>query len=433
MTPAQLRSYPAKPTIPARPSSAPWRHTGVQAAGAIVTDYDYAAIVAAFADEDAAYSAYGRLQDAEASGGLGIEGVLVIKTDDQGMVKIQKMTDHSTKTGVKWGAVGGVLLGIFFPPTIIAAAVGTAAVGGVLGKIRNEWHKSEVGDALYGTLGPDESGILALVNAGDVAAVTAEMPAANRSAAPVWTRNRPVHQGRGGQGLRLAPRLREPARARAGPRVVPSRARYIPGPLPQLPAEDSVWAARPRHDAPSGYHQRAPTRDPGFSGLTPRRTLMSDRTNDDHRHTRLSRALPLDRFNGLSDGVFAIAITLLVLELPVPEGPDLVSSLLEEWPEFLGYLISFAFIGASWMTHALTTKYMKTGDTVAAGLNLLALLFITLIPFATNLMVSNIGGESERVAVVIYGLVVLVGSLSLTLLMFYLVRQAGRCLQGELG
>ena len=152
----------------------------VQAAGAIVTDYDYAAIVAAFADEDAAYSAYQSLQDAETSGGLDIEGVLVIKTDDEGMVKIQKMTDHSTKTGVKWGAVGGVLLGIFFPPTIIAATVGTAAVGGVLGKVRNEWHKSEVGDALYGTLRPDESGILALVKAGDVAAVTADMPQATK-------------------------------------------------------------------------------------------------------------------------------------------------------------------------------------------------------------------------------------------------------------
>ena len=157
---------------------------------------------------------------------------------------------------------------------------------------------------------------------------------------------------------------------------------------------------------------------------------MTDQPDEDRGHHTSTR-LPLDRFNGLSDGVFAIAITLLVLELPVPEGPDLVSSLLEEWPEFLGYLISFAFIGASWMTHALTTKYMKTGDTVAAGLNLLALLFITLIPFATNLMVSNIGGEGEQVAVLVYGLVVLVGSVSLTLLMTYLGRQQADLLGGE--
>jgi len=148
----------------------------VEAAGAVVTDYDYAAIVAVFNDEDSAINAYGNLQDAESTGGLGVEGVLVIKTDDEGKVKIQKMTDHSTKTGVKWGVVGGIVLGIFFPPTIIAGAVGAGIVGGVLGKVRQEWHKSEAGDALTGALGPNQSGILALVVADDVAAVTAKMP-----------------------------------------------------------------------------------------------------------------------------------------------------------------------------------------------------------------------------------------------------------------
>jgi len=152
--------------------------TGTQAAGAIVTDYNQAVIVAAFADESAAYSAYESLQDAEAAGGLGIEGVLVIKTDDEGKVKIQKMTDHSTKTGVKWGAVGGLVVGLLFPPALLASTVGWGVVGGVLGKVRNEAHKSEVGAALTGQLGPNESGILALVTAGDVAAVTAAMPAA---------------------------------------------------------------------------------------------------------------------------------------------------------------------------------------------------------------------------------------------------------------
>ena len=152
----------------------------VQAVGGVVTDYDNAVLVAAFADEDAAYSAYEALQDAEASGGLGIEGVLVVKTDENDRLKVQKMTDHSTKTGAKWGAVGGVLLGIFFPPSIIAATVGTAVVGGVLGKMRNEWHKSEASAALTGALGPNESGILALVSAGDVAAVRAKMPQATK-------------------------------------------------------------------------------------------------------------------------------------------------------------------------------------------------------------------------------------------------------------
>ena len=60
------------------------------------------------------------------------------------------------------------------------------------------------------------------------------------------------------------------------------------------------------------------------------------------------RSLPLDRFNAFSDGVFAIAITLLVLEIAIPHaGVRVLPALREQWPEFLGYYISFAFIGAS--------------------------------------------------------------------------------------
>ena len=152
----------------------------VDVAGAAVTEHDYAVIVAVFEDKELASSAYRRLQQAESSGDLDIEGVLVLETDNQGMLFIDKMTDHSTRTGAKWGAVGGVILGIFFPPSIIAATVGTAALGGVLGKLRNVWHKSEVSSALSGTLGPNESGILALVKAVHVEAVKAEMPVAKR-------------------------------------------------------------------------------------------------------------------------------------------------------------------------------------------------------------------------------------------------------------
>jgi uncharacterized membrane protein len=152
----------------------------VQAAGGVVTDYEYAVAVAAFADDSAAMSSYQALQDAETAGQLAIDGVLVIKTDDEGKVKIQKMTDHSTRTGVKWGVVGGVVLGIFFPPTILAAAVGTGALGGVLGKLRNELHKSAVGDALAGTLGPNASGLLVVAKSSDIDSVKQAMPQATK-------------------------------------------------------------------------------------------------------------------------------------------------------------------------------------------------------------------------------------------------------------
>jgi hypothetical protein len=74
---------------------------------------------------------------------------------------------------------------------------------------------------------------------------------------------------------------------------------------------------------------------------------------------------PFDRFNAFSDGVFAIVITLLVLELPVPpEGVPLRPALAASWPDFLGYAISFALVGGIWLYHAGLTKYLKRGDAV---------------------------------------------------------------------
>ena len=186
-------------------------------------------------------------------------------------------------------------------------------------------------------------------------------------------------------------------------------------------------AARPRHDAPSGHHQ-SPTLDSRVLWARTVKDTDVGPTNDDHRHTRLSRALPLDRFSAFSDGVFAIAITLLVLELPVPTGDDLLASLLEESPS-PGVLHQLRLHRRELDDACSGDRVHEGGDTAAAGLNLLTLLFIALLPFATSLMVSNIGGPDERVAVLVYGINVLIASVMLTLLIAYLVRSraaAGR-------
>jgi uncharacterized membrane protein len=149
---------------------------------------------------------------------------------------------------------------------------------------------------------------------------------------------------------------------------------------------------------------------------------MDDRVADG-RH-RPTDVLPLDRLNAFSDGVFAIAITLLVLELSVPVGSGrLLPDLVEQWPEFLGYLISFAFIGGIWMSHARMSSLMKRGDTLVFALNTLVLLFVAVLPFTTNLMVSNLGGPDVAAAVIVYGTNVLLASVLLSLLMLYLVRE----------
>lgn len=134
----------------------------------------------------------------------------------------------------------------------------------------------------------------------------------------------------------------------------------------------------------------------------------------------------LERFNAFSDGVFAIAITLLVLELPVPpEGTAVFSALAESWHEFLGYLISFVFIGSIWLTHSHMTRVMKQADQFVYGLNLFLLLFVALLPFSTSLMVTHLDAEGVRLGVIVYGTNVLLASLSLSSLLIYVAREPG--------
>ena len=69
---------------------------------------------------------------------------------------------------------------------------------------------------------------------------------------------------------------------------------------------------------------------------------------------------PIDRFNAFTDGVLAIVITLLVLELSVPAVEDrMLPALAEDWHEFLGYVISFVFVGGLWVGHSGMTKLMR--------------------------------------------------------------------------
>jgi hypothetical protein len=90
----------------------------------------------------------------------------------------------------------------------------------------------------------------------------------------------------------------------------------------------------------------------------------------------------------VTDVVFAIAITLLVLEIGVPAGSekDLLHALVEEWPAYLGYVVSFATIGAVWFSHTVITEYLDHADSVLIRLNLLLLLVVSFLPFPTRLL-----------------------------------------------
>ena len=91
------------------------------------------------------------------------------------------------------------------------------------------------------------------------------------------------------------------------------------------------------------------------------------------------------RLEAFSDGVFAVAITLLALNLTV-EGPGhgrLIDQLYDKWPAFLAYLISFFMIGIVWVNHHALVRSISKVDRLLLFLNLVLLLFVVLIPFAT--------------------------------------------------
>jgi uncharacterized membrane protein len=115
-----------------------------------------------------------------------------------------------------------------------------------------------------------------------------------------------------------------------------------------------------------------------------------DESRDDLRYG-------IDRILGLSDGVFAFVVTLLVLDLVVPSLPvdatssDLWMALSDEWVRFLDYGISFLIAGAWWNAHHRTFRYIQDSDSTLQSLNLFFLLWITLLPFFTRLFSENPG------------------------------------------
>ena len=138
-----------------------------------------------------------------------------------------------------------------------------------------------------------------------------------------------------------------------------------------------------------------------------------------------SRPLPTTRLDAFSDGVFAIAVTLLVLDLKVPESPErLLEQLFAEWPSLLGFLVSFAFISASWVAHAGLTHVLRNADGVFLGLNLLLLLFVSFLPFTTSLFTTHLTDSGERVAVVAFGLNLTLAALMVAALTSYVIRGA---------
>ena len=144
------------------------------------------------------------------------------------------------------------------------------------------------------------------------------------------------------------------------------------------------------------------------------------------RAISVTRRIPKGRLEAFSDGVFAIAITLLVLELHVPPvGEALGPALLHEWPAYLGYLISFAFIGGSWIAHSTTTRFVRAVDAVWMRLNLLLLLLVSLLPFTTSLLATHLNDTDARTVTVIFGANLTLAAVMVSVLVMYSARTPG--------
>src|SRR6478735_4054128 len=105
------------------------------------------------------------------------------------------------------------------------------------------------------------------------------------------------------------------------------------------------------------------------------------------------------RLEAFSDGVFAIAITLLVLEISVPvvSSDHVLREVMHEWPSYLAYVVSFSTVGATWLAHTAITEYLDRADIGFFRLNLVLLLVVAFVPFPTKLAAEYIGdAQAER-------------------------------------
>jgi TMEM175 potassium channel family protein len=110
------------------------------------------------------------------------------------------------------------------------------------------------------------------------------------------------------------------------------------------------------------------------------------------------------RLEAFSDGVFAIAATLLVLEISIDTAGtnDLGQALLDLWPSYLAYVTSFITIGIIWMNHHFCVETIARADRTLMFLNLLLLLTVAFLPFPTRLVADYLQKPGEQTAVYAY-------------------------------
>jgi uncharacterized membrane protein len=144
--------------------------------------------------------------------------------------------------------------------------------------------------------------------------------------------------------------------------------------------------------------------------------------------TTRSDLVETSRIEAFSDGVFAIAITLLVLELRVPElhaDERLWPALLAEWPQFGAYLTSFVVLGIMWVNHHSMFRQIQRADRGLIFLNLGLLLWTALLPFPTNLFAEYLRDDSinANVAAAVYSTNLTLAAIAFSTIWWHVLRK----------
>ena len=129
---------------------------------------------------------------------------------------------------------------------------------------------------------------------------------------------------------------------------------------------------------------------------------------EENKHHALMDEKETGRIEAFSDGVFAIAVTLLVLNIKIPHINELSANtglflvLLKQWPSFLAYFISFVTILIMWVSHHRLFNYIKRSNDMFLFLNGLLLMFVTFVPFPTALLAEYIETPHANVVAAVY-------------------------------
>ena len=178
-----------------------------------------------------------------------------------------------------------------------------------------------------------------------------------------------------------------------------------------------VWYAEPVHELPED--QTAAAAEPG--------------------RQRVDRLLAeTSRVEAFSDGVFAIAATLLVLTLTVPSVREAASGrllwheLLQRWPTYFAFVVSFVSILVMWASHHNIFTLIRRVDHTFLLINGVVLMGVTVIPFSTELLAQHLGHPGEHVAAAIYSGVALIIALGFNALWYWARRRGGHLLELEI-